>query len=66
MESPTGLEGGGGEMFGGEDAGVFPLHIPLNRSRQSFDAQWVGGWKGLNGPSGEDQVFPFHNGAVLG
>jgi hypothetical protein len=26
-------------MFGGEDAGGFSLHIPLNRSRHSFDVQ---------------------------
>jgi hypothetical protein len=42
-------------MFGGEDAGGFPLHGRLNRSRQGFLTQWAGGRKDLNGPSGENQ-----------
>jgi len=55
MESPTGLQGKDGKMFGGEDAGGFPLHGRLNRSRQGFLTQWAGGRKELNGPSGENQ-----------
>jgi hypothetical protein len=66
MESPTGLQGRVARCTAVKTRVGFPFHICLNCHRQGFLAQQAGVRNVLFGPSGEHQVFTFHNGAVLG